>query len=347
MGRDETDRDGSVRDGDEMVEAVHVPVMRDRIVDLLGPALAAPEAVLLDCTLGLGGHARALLDAHPTARLIGLDRDPDALAVAGERLADHRDRVVLVQAVYDDIAAVLDDLGIAGVHAVLMDLGLSSLQIDTAERGFAYAVDAPLDMRMDRTSPVTAEVVVNTWSETELVRILRHYGEERFAGRIARGIVGARDRDRISSSAQLVEVVVGSLPAAARYGSRRSGGRPADGRGGGHPAKRTFQALRIAVNDELEVLARALPAAVGALVVGGRIAVLAYHSLEDRPVKRVLTAAAADRAPRDLPVVPPELRPELRLLTRGAERPADTEVEQNPRAASARLRAAERMREAA
>jgi len=325
-----------------MVEPVHVPVMRDRIVDLLGPALAARDAVLLDCTLGLAGHAGALLDAHPEVRLVGLDRDPDALAVAGERLDPHRDRIHLVQAVYDEIGEVLDDLGLNGVHAVLMDLGLSSLQIDTADRGFAYAVDAPLDMRMDRTAPVTAEVVVNTWAEQDLVRILRGYGEERFADRIARAIVAARARDRITTSARLVEVIAASLPAAARYGARRAGGR-----GGGHPAKRTFQALRIAVNNELEVLARALPAAVRALTVGGRIAVLAYHSLEDRQVKRVLAAGAADRAPRDLPVVPPELQPELRLLTRGAERPSEAETADNPRAASARLRAAERMREAA
>lgn len=337
--------DGSgrmARDGDEMVEPVHVPVMRDRITELLGPALAAPDAVLLDCTLGLAGHARALLEANPGARLVGLDRDPDALDVARERLGEHGDRSTLVQAVYDQIGDVLDDLDLLGVNAVLMDLGLSSLQIDTAERGFAYAVDAPLDMRMDRGSPVTAEVVVNTWSEDELVRILRGYGEERFATRIARGIVAARDRAPITSSAALVDVVVGSLPAAARYGGRRG-----SGRSGGHPAKRTFQALRIAVNDELEVLARALPAAVRALLVGGRIAVLAYHSLEDRPVKRVLAAGAADRAPRDLPVVPEELRPELRLLTKGAERPTEAEIDDNPRAASARLRAAERLREAA
>ncbi|HIT75853.1 MAG TPA: 16S rRNA (cytosine(1402)-N(4))-methyltransferase RsmH [Candidatus Avipropionibacterium avicola] len=316
---------------------VHVPVMRDRIVELLAPSLQQRDAVLVDCTLGLAGHSLALLDAFSDTRLIGIDRDADALAVAEQRLARHHDRVTLVQAVYDEVDRVVADQGLASVSAVLMDLGLSSLQIDRADRGFAYAVDAPLDMRMDQRAELTAEGVVNGWSEAELVRILRRYAEERFADRIARAIVAERSRAPITTSARLVEIVTESLPAAARY-AKKSGR-------GSHPAKRTFQALRIAVNDELAVLARALPAAVGVLGLGGRIAVLAYHSGEDRQVKQVLAAGAADRAPRDLPVVPEELQAELRLLTRGAEQPGEDEINDNPRAASARLRAAERVRE--
>lgn len=321
------------------VSAHHVPVMLDRIVALLSPALTHDGAVVLDCTLGLAGHASALLAAAPQARLVGIDRDPDALAVAGERLAPYGSRVSLVQAVYDEIPDVLAELGLPGVDAVLMDLGLSSLQIDTASRGFAYAVDAPLDMRMDRTSPLTAEVIVNTWDQGDLVRILRNWGEEKFADRIARGIVASRETAPIATSAELVAVILDALPAAARYASKREGR-------GSHPAKRTFQALRIAVNDELAVLDRAVPAAVDALRLDGRIAVLSYHSLEDRTVKREFARRSTDRGPRDLPVVPPELKAELRLLTRGAEVPDADETAANPRAASAKLRAAVRIKEA-
>jgi 16S rRNA (cytosine1402-N4)-methyltransferase len=314
----------------------HVPVMLDEIVGLLAPALQGPVArsgrqpILVDCTLGLGGHAAALLEACPQARLIGLDRDADALEVAGQRLRAYADRIELVHAVYDELPEVLADRGIASVQGILLDLGLSSLQIDRTERGFAYAQDAPLDMRMDRTQSLTAERVVNTYSVAELIRILREYGEERFAQRIAGAIARERESEPITNSARLVQIIAGAVPMAAQ-------------RTGGHPAKRTFQALRIEVNAELDVLRDLLPGAVAALEVGGRIAVLAYHSLEDRLVKHVLRLAASDRAPRDLPVVPPELGPELRLLTRGAGRPSEQEAAQNPRARSARLRAAERI----
>ncbi|XSS44675.1 16S rRNA (cytosine(1402)-N(4))-methyltransferase RsmH [Propionibacteriaceae bacterium Y1685] len=307
--------------------------MRDRILELLTPALTEPGAVVVDCTLGMGGHALALLEACPRAHLIGIDRDPQALDLAGRRLADHADRITLVQAVYDEIGAVLDEQRIDGVQAILMDLGLSSLQIDRPDRGFAYRVDAPLDMRMGEQA-LTAATVLNTYSAKELARILRTYGEERFADRIARRIVTARETEPFTTSARLVALLHDAIPAASR-------------RTGGHPAKRTFQALRIEVNAELEVLARAVPAAVGALAVGGRIAVLAYHSLEDRPVKRVLAAGSVSQAPRDLPVVPESMQPELRLLTRGAEVPGAEEIDSNPRAASAKLRAAERIREVA
>lgn len=317
-----------------MFTDVHDPVMVTRIVELLAPALSRPGSVYVDCTLGLAGHARAVLEAAPQARLVGIDRDPDALEVARERLGDLAERAVLVRAVHDEIEEVLAGLGIAGADAVLADLGLSSLQIDRAERGFAYRVDSPLDMRMDPDGGVTAADILNSWSAADIARILRRYGEERFADRIATAIVAERDRQPFTASARLVDVIAAAIPAAARHS-------------GGHPAKRTFQALRIEVNDEMRGLARFLPAAIGSLRVQGRIAVLAYHSLEDRQVKQVLADLASDRAPRDMPVVPEHLRPELQLLTRGAERPGQEEIENNPRAASARLRAAQRIKEAA
>jgi 16S rRNA (cytosine1402-N4)-methyltransferase len=312
----------------------HVPVMLDRVLALLGPALAEPGAVVVDATLGLGGHSAALLAAHPAARLVGLDRDPRALSGAAARLAAYADRSTLVHAVYDELPTVLSRLGLPGAQAVLFDLGVSSPQLDEARRGFAYAQDAPLDMRMDQSRGRTAAEIVNTYPAGELARVLRDYGEERFAARIAAAVVRERTREPFTTSARLVELVRRSIPAATR-------------RTGGHPAKRTFQALRIEVNAELEVLARAVPAAVDVLTVGGRIVVLAYHSLEDRIVKRGLAAAARGTTPPGLPVELPEHRPVLRLLTRGAETPSPEEVAANPRAASARLRAAERIREAA
>ena len=309
----------------------HLPVMLAEILELLAPALAGTEPVLVDCTLGLGGHAEALLRACPDAHLVGLDRDPEALTLAAERLAPFADRITLVEAVYDQLPDVLGRLGRPRVQGILLDLGLSSLQIDDPERGFAYAYDAPLDMRMG-PQELTAAEVVNTYPKADLARILRTYGEERFADRIAGRIVAERAREPFVTSGRLVRLLDDAVPARSR-------------RTGGHPAKRTFQALRIEVNGELAALESVLPDAVAALAVGGRIAVLAYHSLEDRLVKQVLAAGGRDRAPRDLPVVPPELGPELRLLTRGAQRPTEAEVAANPRAASARLRAAERIME--
>jgi 16S rRNA (cytosine1402-N4)-methyltransferase len=316
---------------------VHVPVMLAEIVALLAPALEAPVGaagaapVLVDCTLGLAGHAAALLQACPQAHLIGLDRDPQALEQARTRLAPFRDRVTLVEAVYDELPEVLAELGRPRVQGVLLDLGLSSLQIDDPSRGFAYAQDAPLDMRMGRQD-LTAAQVLNTYSAAELTQVLRRYGEERFADRIARRIVSERERAPFENSGRLVELLYAAIPAATR-------------KTGGHPAKRTFQALRIEVNGELAALESVLPSAVAALALGGRIAVLAYHSLEDRLVKQLLAARSTDRAPRDLPVVPVGLGPELRLLTRGAQRPTAEESAVNPRAASARLRAAVRIDE--
>jgi 16S rRNA (cytosine1402-N4)-methyltransferase len=317
-----------------MNATAHVPVLRDRVVALLAPALQAPDAVLVDATLGLGGHSEAVLRRFGSLRLVGLDRDPRALELAGDRLAPYADRMTLVHAVYDELPEVLARLNHDRVEGVLFDLGVSSLQLDEIRRGFSYAQDAPLDMRMDPSRGVTAAEVLNSYPAEELARILREYGEERFARRIAEAVVRERGREPFTTSARLAELVRAAIPAATR-------------RTGGHPAKRTFQALRIEVNGELTALERALPAAVAALRVGGRAVVLSYHSLEDRLVKRVFAAGAAATAPPDLPVTLPEHEPRLRLLTRGAETPSREEIADNPRAASARLRAAEKLREAA
>jgi 16S rRNA (cytosine1402-N4)-methyltransferase len=309
----------------------HVPVLLDRCVALLAPA-ATPDGVLVDATLGLGGHTEALLNVVPGTRIIGLDRDPEALRRAAERLAPFGDRVTYAHAVYDALPEVLAANGVERVDGVLFDLGVSSLQLDAAERGFSYAADAPLDMRMDQSAGTTAAEVVNTYPVAALIRILREYGEERFAPRVARAIVEGRPW---TTTAPLAETVRASIPAATR-------------RHGGHPAKRTFQALRIEVNGELAALAAALPAAISALRVGGRLVVLAYHSLEDRIVKRAIAEGLRGCiCPPDLPVCVCGREPQLRLLVHGSEAPTEAEVEANPRAASARLRAVERVREAA
>jgi 16S rRNA (cytosine1402-N4)-methyltransferase len=309
----------------------HVPVLRERCLQLLSPALARDRpTVHVDATVGLAGHAEAVLSAYPQVHLIGMDRDIEALRYAERRLMPYADRTDLVHAVYDELPAVLDRFGVERVDGALFDLGVSSLQLDAAERGFAYAHDAPLDMRMDQTRGITAEEVVNTYSAADLTRVLREYGEERFAARIAKAIVRERAKARITSSARLADLVRDAIPAPAR-------------RTGGHPAKRTFQALRIEVNGELSTLERALPAALDALAVGGRAVVLSYHSLEDRIVKQAMASRARSTAPVDLPVELPGTGPTLRLLTRGAELPGRAEVAANPRAASARLRAAERV----
>ena len=308
----------------------HLPVMTDRVLALLAPALQAEGSVLLDATLGRAGHASALLSRHPGLTLIGVDADEAAIEESRALLAPYRGRVTLVHARYDAITEILDALGQPSVHGVLFDLGVSSPQLDDPSRGFAYSYDAPLDMRMDRTATLTAADVVNTYPAPRLARVLREYGEERFARRIADAVVRAREKTPLTSTMRLSEIVRDSIPAPAR-------------RTGGNPAKRTFQALRIEVNGELEALRLALPAALDALAVGGRIVVLAYHSLEDRMVKQAFAAGAADTTPPGLPVLLAASRPRFRLLTRGAERPEAAEVAANPRAASARLRAAERV----
>ncbi len=325
--------DGRVAAARTGADPLHVPVMLDRIVEVLAPALDRPGAVVVDGTLGLGGHSEALLRAHPRARLVGVDRDTTALERSAARLAPHADRVHLVHALYSEIPRALDEAGADRADAVLLDLGVSSPQLDETDRGFAYAHDAPLDMRMDRTQALTAAEIVNTYPVSELTRVLRTYGEERFASRVARAIERRRAQGPLDSTRELAELVRDAIPAATR-------------RTGGHPAKRTFQGLRIEVNAELSILERALPAALSRLAVGGRIAVLSYHSLEDRLTKKAFAALATDTTPPDLPVPLPDRQPELRLLTRGAELPTDEENERNPRAQSARLRAAERVRPA-
>ncbi|WP_410643220.1 16S rRNA (cytosine(1402)-N(4))-methyltransferase RsmH [Amycolatopsis sp. lyj-346] len=315
-----------------MTAPEHVPVLLDRIIELFTPVFADRDGVLVDATVGLGGHSDALLEAFPRLRLVALDRDPAALEKSAERLARHGDRVGFVHTVYDGLPEALESLGIAKADGILFDLGVSSMQLDRAERGFAYSKDSPLDMRMDPTTGFTAADVLNTYAPGELVRILRDYGEERFAQRIVKAIVAAREKEPFTSSGRLVELLYDAVPAATR-------------RTGGHPAKRTFQALRIEVNGELEVLRRAMPAALGALKTGGRIVVESYQSLEDRLVKQSLAELAKSRTPEGLPVELPGHGPELKLLTRGAEKAGEKEIERNPRAASVRLRAAERIGE--
>jgi 16S rRNA (cytosine1402-N4)-methyltransferase len=312
--------------------AQHLPVLRERVVGLLAPALQSPGSVVVDATLGLGGHATALLAAAPAAHLVGLDRDPAALERSRARLAAFADRVTLVHAVYDELPDVLEQLGMPAVQGILFDLGVSSMQLDDDDRGFSFRREAALDMRMDRTRGMSAADVVNGYDAKTLTRVIGRYGEERFAARVARAIVAARP---IATTVELAAIVTGAIPAASRRGS------------GPHPATRTFQALRIEVNGELDVLARALPAAVDALAVGGRLVALSYHSLEDRLVKQTIAAGTTVDAPPGLPLTASALEPPLRSLTRGAERPDDGEVEDNPRAASAKLRAAERIRVAA
>ena len=317
-----------------MTSPSHVPVLLDRVVALLAPALGRDGAVLVDATLGLGGHSEAVLSRLEMVRVIGIDRDPEALALAGQRLAPYGERFTGVHAVYDELPDVLDSLGLASVDAVLFDLGVSSMQLDVRERGFAYATDAPLDMRMDGTEGITAADVLNTYDAQDLTRVLRDYGEEKFARKIAGAIVREREREPFTRSGRLVELLYAEIPAPAR-------------RTGGHPAKRTFQALRMEVNDELAVLRRALPAAIDAIAVGGRVVVESYHSLEDRLVKQAFVAASRSDVPVDMPFVPEGHEPALRLVTRGAEKAGPDEISDNPRAASVRLRAIERVSEGA
>jgi 16S rRNA (cytosine1402-N4)-methyltransferase len=311
---------------------IHLPVMMDRIVGLFAPAVSNEGAVLVDATLGLGGHTAALMSAYPQLRIVGIDRDQSAIEIASKNLSAQfgseavTARVQFVHAVYDRIGEVLAEIGYQKVDGVLLDLGVSSMQLDQASRGFAYSKEAPLDMRMDSSTGQTAAQVLNESSTDELKRILYTFGEEKFASRIANAIVAKREIKPFSTTSEVVELLYSVIPAPAR-------------RTGGHPAKRTFQALRIAVNQELEILQRAIPAAIESLNVNGRIAVLSYHSLEDRIVKQSFIKAMGNRIPDGLPIMPgPD---NLVLLTRGAETPTELEIAENPRAASAKLRAAQ------
>lgn len=313
----------------------HIPVLLDRCINLLAPGVEKAnaqgrQAVVVDCTLGMGGHSEALLQRFENLHLIGLDRDEQALSLAGARLEPFAARTDLVHAVYDEIADVVEDLGFDGVDGVLFDLGVSSLQLDERERGFAYSYDAPLDMRMDTSVGPTAEDLVNELEREELQRIIRQWGEDKFAGRIAHAIVQQREQSRISTTAELVEVIRSVVPAAAA-------------RTAGHPAKRTFQALRIAVNEELDVLERAIPAAMSVLNTGGRVVVMSYHSLEDKITKRFFVKGSTSSAPPGFPVELDEHKAEFKVLTKGTEKPNEEEIAENSRAASARLRAVERV----
>ncbi|MDR1711722.1 MAG: 16S rRNA (cytosine(1402)-N(4))-methyltransferase RsmH [Propionibacteriaceae bacterium] len=306
---------------DKPVELIHQPVMLERVRELLGPALSRPQATYLDCTLGLGGHAAALLEDHPGLRVIGIDRDRAALELAAARLGTGEFR----NTTYDHLDEVLESAGITHVDGILMDLGLSSLQIDDPGRGFSYLADGPLDMRMSRDEPLTAADLLGEVSAPTLAKMLRSLGGEVNAARIAQAIKAAGP---VATTGELVSVIDGAVPPHLR--------------GNGHGAKRTFQALRIQLNRELLLLEQALPKALSALVPGGRLVVLAFHSGEDRLVKAAFAKAASDRAPAGLPQVPPELEATHELLTRGAEKAGAKEIKANPRAASVRLRAIQR-----
>ncbi len=313
------------------IEPRHTPVLADRVLALLAPALDRPNAVLIDATLGHGGHSALALNAFPELTVIGLDRDLSAIELSTQRLAPFGSRVILVHAVYDQIPEVLAQHNFSGVHGVLLDLGVSSMQLDQPGRGFSYSVDTLLDMRMDQSCGMTAAEVLNTYEPGHLVRILRNYGDEKFATRIVERVVREREIEPFDHSARLVNLIREAIPAAAR-------------RTGGNPAKRTFQALRIEVNSELSVLERAIPRAIDSLAMGGRIVAMSYQSLEDKIVKRVFTQRSVANVPHDLPVIPEAAKPELKPLTRGSEKATEHEMEQNPRSASVRLRAAERIR---
>ena len=313
-----------------MATFTHVPVLQQRCLDLLAPAISADNAILVDATLGLGGHAESALLQFPNLRVIGIDRDPEALEISKSRLSQFAPRVDYVLAVYDEISEVLAELNIPKVQGILFDLGVSSMQLDKDERGFTYSRNAPLDMRMNGLVGQTAADVVNTYDYANLARILREYGEERFASRVANAIIRERQIKPFTNSDQLVTVVRDAIPAATR-------------RTGGNPAKRTFQALRIEVNDELAVLERAIPEALDCLALDGRIVVLSYQSLEDRIVKNALRIGTQSTTPVDMPFVPETDKPWLQILTRGSEPASDEEITQNSRATSVRLRAAQRI----
>lgn len=315
----------------KQISELHVPVMLERTLEILGESLAQPGAVLVDCTLGLGGHSEAFLKAFPELHLVAIDRDPKAIALAQERLEQFDARTDFVNTTYDNIDEAIESLGIDKVDAILLDLGVSSMQLDERERGFAYSYEAPLDMRMNSSDTKTAADVVNGYSEEELARIFFEYGEERYSKAIAKEIVAVRPLSTSTELAALIAKIVPFIP----------------GKSHGHPAKRVFQALRIEVNAELEVLTRTMPRAIDSLKVGGRILVLSYHSLEDRIVKRALVAAANSSAPIELPIELPEHAPTLRLVVKGAEMASEEEISHNPRSASVRLRAAEKIRQAA
>ena len=310
---------------------LHVPVLLNECLDMLAPAIEAPGAVLIDATLGMGGHTEAALTRFPQLTVFGIDRDPSAIALASKRLEAFGPRFRAFHTTYDKMDEVAAHAPSGMVDGILMDLGVSSLQLDQEDRGFSYSHDAPLDMRMNPQTGISAAQLLASASKEEITRILRVYGEEKFASKIAGRIVAARESEPLTRTSQLAQIVRDCIPAPAR-------------RTGGNPAKRTFQALRIAVNDELTILEAALPAALAHLRVGGRIVIESYQSLEDRLVKDIFRRGATDQAPAGVPMIPEELQARLRLLTRGAQLADDTEKSHNPRSASVRLRGAQMIR---
>ncbi len=309
---------------------MHISVALDRCIELLTPAInKSSSPVFVDATLGLGGHSFEMLNRFPNLTLIGIDRDTSAIAKASERLAEFGNRVNIAHSVFDQFENVVKSFGFEKIDAALFDLGVSSMQLDVAERGFSYSQDAPLDMRMDQTQGITAEEIVNTWSHGDIARILRVYGEEKFAPRIADFILREREIAPIKSTAALSALVKNAIPAAAR-------------RTGGNPSKRTFQALRIAVNNELEVIENALPQALDLLNVGGRLVVLSFQSLEDRIVKEAFAQVTQSTSPRDLPIELPGHEAKFKLIAKG-EAASDLEISENSRAQSVRIRAVERV----
>jgi len=309
----------------------HISVMLDRCIALLTPAIEKTSSpIVVDATLGLGGHTEALLRKHSSLTVIGIDRDPEAIAIASARLSEFGTRFVAVHAVYDQIENVIASQGHSKVNGILFDLGISSMQVDENQRGFSYSKDAPLDMRMDRTQGESAADLINHGSRENLIMILRKFGEEKFAPRIVDAIIRQRAIAPMNSTVQLAELVKENIPAATR-------------RTGGNPAKRTFQALRIAVNDELGALTRAIPDSMDALMVGGRLVVMSFQSLEDRIVKEFFVKAATSTSPRELPVELPQFAAKFSLLVKNSETPTENELLENPRSQSVRLRAIERI----
>ena len=309
---------------------MHKSVALDRCIELLSPAIAnSTSPVFVDATLGLGGHSFEMLNRFPNLTLIGIDRDTSAISKASERISQFGNRVHIAHSVFDQFESVVKSFGFEKIDAALFDLGVSSMQLDVAERGFSYSQDAPLDMRMDQTQGITAEEIVNTWSHGDIARILRVYGEEKFAPRIADFILREREIAPIKSTAALSALVKNAIPAAAR-------------RTGGNPSKRTFQALRIAVNNELEVIENALPQALDLLNIGGRLVVLSFQSLEDRIVKEAFAQVTQSTSPRDLPIELPGHEAKFKLIAKG-EAASDLEISENSRAQSVRIRAVERV----
>jgi len=309
----------------------HIPVAIEQCINMLAPAIINKKnPVLIDATLGLGGHAKVFLERFENLELIGIDRDLNALEIAKENLAQYVKQISFSHTTYDQIELALSEANVKAADAILFDLGVSSMQLDQADRGFSYSQDAPLDMRMDQSSPTTAAIILNTYTHGQLAKLLQNYGEEKFASKIAENIIKARNKAALNTTKDLAEIVKDSIPAPAR-------------RTGGNPAKRTFQALRIEVNQELAILERAIPEALSALTIGGRLVVMSYQSLEDRIVKNHFMQVSKSKTPLQLPVELPDSAASYKLLISGSQGADEDEQDINPRSQSMRLRAIERV----